>query len=859
MATVYLADDLRHRRKVAVKVLRADLAATMGSGRFLHEIEIAAQLQHPHILPLLDSGDADGFLYYVMPFVEGQTLRDRLLREGELPVSAALKILCEVVDALVEAHGKGVIHRDIKPENVLLAGRHALVADFGVAKAVNEATGRHQFTSAGVALGTPAYMAPEQASAEPNLDHRVDLYAVGVMGYEVLTGRPPFAGGTAQQVLAAHLTQAPEPVSKHRASIPPALEAVIMKCLAKRPADRWQTAAELLAVLEPLAATPSGGVTPTHTQPVPAVKEAVGGRRWMLRFGAVAGVVLVAIAAAVLRGRPEARIEFGPVKPVTTDPGLEIHPALSPDGKMLAYAAGPIARLKVYVRSVSGGSPIPVAKDLELNQQWPRWSPDGTRLLLMGGNSIYVVPALGGAPRMLIQQGAYATWSPDGESLAYVVGDTLFARGVDGGTANPLASGEALHSPDWSPDGKLIAFVSANSGYANGRGGLGNQGPSILMTVRAEGGEPAKLTGRKFLNTSPQWLADSRHLIILSSQDAGRDLYSLAVDESGKMRGNPVRLTTGLDVGTFSVSRDGTQLAYTAFPNAVNVWSIPIPSSGVLTEAAATQVTTGNQHIEGVAVSWDGKWLAFASDRQGNLDIYVLPIGGGGGEPRQVTTDPSYDFQPSWSQDGREIVFHSWRNESRDVFVVPATGGEEVLAAGGPAHEYYADWSPDGRSLVFGSDSTGSTEVARVDRGADGRWQVPRHLTSDGGSRPRWSPDGRTIAYLCRAGVCLISPTGGSPRTLLNHENADTSLRASYGSLLWSLDSRTVYLKTTGAAQPVSFWAIPAEGGAPRLLVRFGNPAFSASWFFGTDGKRFYFMVQDYQADIKVMEVRRPR
>jgi len=299
MATVYLAEDLKHRRKVALKVLRPELAATLGPQRFLREIEIAAQLQHPHILPLLDSGEAEGFLYYVMPFIDGESLRDRLARQGELPIPEAVRILAEVADALAQAHSLGVVHRDIKPDNVMLSGRHALVTDFGVAKAVSEATGRQTMTTAGVALGTPAYMAPEQATADPHVDHRADLYALGAMGYELLTGRPPFTGITPQQVLAAHVTQTADPVTAHRPSVSPVLSDVIMKCLAKRPADRWQSAEELLAQLEPLAAT-SGGTTPTQTAPVTAVTGAVD--PWYghpARVGGLFALVSVAMLGVV--------------------------------------------------------------------------------------------------------------------------------------------------------------------------------------------------------------------------------------------------------------------------------------------------------------------------------------------------------------------------------------------------------------------------------------------------------------------------------------------------------------------------------------------------------------------------------
>ncbi len=299
MATVYLAEDVKHHRQVAVKVLRPELAAALGAERFLREIEIAAGLHHPHILALYDSGEADGFLYYVMPYVEGESLRDKLDREGELPVAEAVRILRDVVDALSHAHEHGVVHRDIKPDNVMLSGRHALVADFGVAKAVSEATGRETLTSAGVALGTPVYMAPEQASADPHIDHRADIYAVGVLGYELLTGQPPFTGTSPQMILAAQVTETPDPVTKRRMTTPLALEQLVMRCLAKRPADRWQSAAELVPQLEALL-TPSEGITPTSTQPVSAVPSAGRGLRWRV-VAPVAAVVLAVGVWAVLR------------------------------------------------------------------------------------------------------------------------------------------------------------------------------------------------------------------------------------------------------------------------------------------------------------------------------------------------------------------------------------------------------------------------------------------------------------------------------------------------------------------------------------------------------------------------------
>ena len=309
MATVYLAEDIKHHRQVAVKVLRPDLAASLGKDRFFREIEVAAKLSHPHILPLHDSGEADGFLYYVMPFVEGTSLRDRLGMGGELPIHDVARILEQVADALAYAHARGVVHRDIKPDNVMLTGRHALVMDFGVAKAVSEATGRQGITTIGVAIGTPAYMAPEQAAAEENIDHRVDIYALGAMAYELLTGRPPFTGMTAQQVLAAHVTQAPVPVTERRTACPPALAAVVMKCLEKRPADRWQSAEELMRQLEVLV-TPSGGMPPTSAVPATTARAPISAARHRsLRAGyvGIGALVLAGIVWGVLHMRTGAR------------------------------------------------------------------------------------------------------------------------------------------------------------------------------------------------------------------------------------------------------------------------------------------------------------------------------------------------------------------------------------------------------------------------------------------------------------------------------------------------------------------------------------------------------------------------
>ncbi len=290
MATVYLARDVKHGRAVAIKVLRPELSQAVGGDRFLREINIAAHLQSPNILPLLDSGEADGLLYYVMPYVKGESLRDLIAKQGALAPSDAMRLLRDIVDGLAHAHRNGVIHRDIKPDNVMIAERHALVVDFGVAKAMSEATAHHELTSIGISLGTPAYMAPEQVAADPNVDHRADIYAVGVLAYEMLAGKLPFTG-TPQAVLSAHISSAPEPLLNLRPELPPAIAQIVMKCLEKDPGERFQSADELLAAIESLV-TPTASVVPmsrgSRTKRVAAVS---------------AGLVALAIVGYVATGR----------------------------------------------------------------------------------------------------------------------------------------------------------------------------------------------------------------------------------------------------------------------------------------------------------------------------------------------------------------------------------------------------------------------------------------------------------------------------------------------------------------------------------------------------------------------------
>jgi len=857
MATVYLAEDVKHHRKVAVKVLRPELAATLGEDRFFREIEVAAQLQHPHILPLLDSGQAEGFLYYVMPYVEGESLRERLAQHGELPVHDAVRILSEVVDALAHAHQHGVVHRDIKPDNILLSGRHALVMDFGVAKAVSEASGRQKLTTAGVALGTPAYMAPEQAAADPHLDHRVDIYAVGALGYELLTGRPPFTGLTAQEVLAAHVTQAPESVEKRRAGLSPALTQVLMRCLAKRPADRWQTAEELLAQLEPLV-TPSGGITPTGTQPVAAVRR---GPRWLKVALGTAGVVVVAAATIVLARPKPGVLTLGTVTQISFEPGLEIEPAISPDGKFVAYAAGPLSTTRIYLRQ-SGARPVALIADSGPAQRRPLWSPDGTRILYETDADLLVMPALGGAPRMMAHGACCAAWSQDGREVAYVRSSRRSRRGgerpesiyvtpADGGPSRFVALVSDPHSLTWSPDGRWLALVSGNDQFAVGAAELANKGPSAIVLVPAAGGVPVPVTDNAALNVSPAWTPDGDRLLFVSNREGARDVYTVRVTSGGMPAGKPSRLTTGLNAHSISLSADGRRLAYSAYTSHANVWAIPIPTDGPVSVDRATQVTMGNQTVESMTLSPDGRWLYFDSDRSGNADIYRMPLGGG--EPQQLTTSPADDFSPNVSPDGRWVAFHSLRFGTRDIFVMSAEGGEAQRVTDDPGEEGLPIWSPDGRSLSYqltGTDTRDGLYV--ISRDESGRWGPPRQVWSHPNAG-RWSPDGRALLSAWTDGIWLIPAAGGRPQQV--HGLPDT-VNARELALQWSRDGRTIYFKASDHEGRASFWALPATGGRPRMLVRFEDPtkpSYRLDW--ATDGRRFYFTISDRQSDIYVAEL----
>jgi serine/threonine-protein kinase len=857
MAFVYLAEDLRHGRKVALKVLRPELGPALGGERFLQEIRVTAKLHHPNILPLFDSGEISGVLYYVMPYVDGETLGDRLRREKQLPVADAVHIATEVANALAFAHRNGVIHRDVKPRNILLQAGEPLVSDFGIALGGTEKTdqrvmgGEHP-------IGTPEYMSPEQTRGDRTLDERSDVYSLGCVLYEMLVGEPPHTGSTAESVVTKVLGDAPTDIRRRRDTVPPSIERVVQKALAKLPADRFSTAAEFAAALK-------AGARPTYASGEGT--RVIAGRNTRQLLWLAGAAVLIALALVttltILRGNGAQIITVGQTRRVTLAEGLELDPAISPNGEMLAYAAGPLGAMKLYVEQAAGGRSVALTGNVPGHHRWPRWSPDGTRIAFVanesGRSTVQIVPALGGPSRVVVQTAGGegevfgVAWSPDGRQLAYGMFGGIYTVPVDGGEQRLVADMVDGHSPSWSPDGSKIVFVLGNPTFVFGTFVLGNIAPSSIWVVSASGGDPVQVTEGTFLHMSPVWTPDGKSIVFVSSRAGRRDIYQLELGSTGRAKGEPVRLTTGLNAHTVSLAGDGSALVYSVLDMQANIWSIEIPTRGPVSTLSAQPVTEGNQAIEGLAVSPDGSWVAYDSDMNGTQDIYRLRLGGS--EPQQLTDDPRDDFYPAWSPDGTEIAFYSFRTGKRDLWIMDADGANEKQVTSGPGHNRAPQWSPDGQSLVYHSDRTGRSELFIVSReGGPDAWGVPRQITEGGGFNAHWSPDGRFIAYIGDLAVQVISPDGGEPRAVTVPPD-DPNAPAPW-AVAWSPDSRLVYYKAFDSERHSSFWSVPTTGGTPQLLVTFDNPELqSRRNEFATDGTRFFFTVGVHESDLWVMDL----
>jgi tRNA A-37 threonylcarbamoyl transferase component Bud32 len=763
MATVYLARDLRHEREVAIKVLREDLSASLGSGRFLREIKIAAQLQHPHILPLLDSGEADGFLFFVMPYIKGQSLRERLDREGELPVHEAVRLLTEVVDALVEAHEHGVVHRDIKPDNVMLSGRHALVTDFGVAKAISEATGRNTVTTLGVAVGTPTYMSPEQAAADPHVDHRSDIYSVGVMAYEMLSGRPPFTGSTPQQVLAAHVTEAPDPVSKRRHAITPALDAIVMRCLAKRPADRFQTAAELHAALEPLA-TPSAGITPTQTRPT----EATPSRRRIPLIVVGVGVVLAAILFVATRSHsPVQAAAPTPVTAQATTSGEAEVPSISPDGTRIAYAtkrcdpAGS-CRYDLVVQDIGGAGTLTVASGAT-GVYAQTWSPDGRYLVLFGSFlpqwGAYLIPAtvqgpaqyLGCCRAEFLTTADTVLQSPlvnPGDTVAYLRIMTTADRRVRDSirVSRPEVDMRAFPSADGK---RILVAIERRNG-------------SWLVRVMGRDGritDTTSLTASLNGTSRVQWAPDGRGFLMAAAVPGTIDVYDVlhqAIDRSGRIdpQVDTIWHRATMQKGFFDLTLDGSTLAYAQGTRENKLVALRSTDGS---DANFTQriFATSTAGLTG-GISPDGRQVALvriltAGGDHPRIRLSLMPADSGA----EVAASPPLDTLVDWTWPhgtGTGLMYLSPQSKGvdrLDGFDLPSGRATTLLTVPDTAADLRIFALPDGRLITFRA-----TERDLVIRSASGA--IDRRVPIPAGLYQGWNqiiriasaPAGDEIALL---------------------------------------------------------------------------------------------------------------
>ena len=860
MSHTFVALEKSLGRRVVVKVLPSGMGAHVSIERFRREIQFAARLAHPHIVPLLTVGEVDDLPFYTMPFVKGESLRTKLARDGELAVNDAVRVLRDVAAALAHAHAEGVVHRDIKPDNVILSGGVAVVTDFGVAKARDVAATPEEepkdaapwVTSLGMALGTLAYMSPEQATGDPHVDHRADIYSFGCMAYELFTGSAPFTQRSPQQILSAHVHEVPEPVDKRRPSIPFALAKLVMRCLEKRAADRPQSAEEVLAALDAMT-------TPTGTMPTASYRPAPVSRRpWVILT--TVGVLLAVAMMVVIVRRPPRPFTLGNTTQLSAEPELELDAAISPDGRFVAYSAGIFGQMRIFVRQVEGGRKIEISGAVGGSHRWPSWSPDGARLAFMGADAIYVVAALGGAPDRAVEAPGHLlrtpAWSPDGLQLAYTDDRGLWVRALDGGEPRQLVETLAAHSPVWSPDGRRIAYVDENSTYITD---IGNIAPSAIAVVPAAGGEVRQLTVRTRMHASPRWTPDGRGLLFVSDLGGARDIYQLALTSDARAIGEPMRLTTGLNAYSMSLSADATRLAYSVLLLRSNLWSAPVTRGGATPAAAARQVTAGGQVIESVDVSPDGAWLVYDSNRNGNQDIFSLPVAGG--DPVQLTRDPADDFGPSWSPDGREIAFYSVRGGTRDVHVMDADGRNVRMATNGPGQDYFPDWSPDGRTIAFtGTAAQAAREVFTASRDASGAWSAPVQRTF-GGNRTaayqRWSPDGRWVAWAVNDGVALLDATMPAGPAAVRRLPAAVS-EGIVRSVAWGRDATEVYYLTATGARPNEIRAMPTRGGASRLLMRLdGEGWVQRIQRFATDGTTLFFALATDEADVWVMTVAR--
>jgi Tol biopolymer transport system component len=746
MATVYLAEDLKHHRNVALKVLKPELAAVVGAERFLGEIETTANLQHPHILPLFDSGEADGFLFYVMPYIEGESLRERLGREQQLPVEDALAIAEKVAAALQYAHEQGVVHRDIKPANILLSRGEPLVADFGIALAVSQAGGG-RITETGLSLGTPHYMSPEQAAGERTLDKRSDVYALGCVVYEMLTGQPPFGGPSAQAVLARILTGEAEPVREHRKSVPVHVDAAIHTALERLPADRFESAAAFARALR----DPSYGA---EGRAAAGTAAGAGGRWWRLAALALALVALASAAVAFAFTRPG---DPPPVRRYSMElAGDAVSPSvvgrridISHDGSTVAFVGlGESGATQIWIRRRSELEARPLSRT-EISSM-PTFSPDGQRIAFGTGNARFGIASLGGEPPVVFEAPGNQTFGLDwglDDRLYYAGLDGIYRIPPGGGDAERVtrvdtAAGEFLHVyPELLPGGRGLIYTS-----------IRNVGPDPdAMRVQVMDLESGEV--RTSIRGIQARYARAGYLMLVSPS-AERTLLAAPFDlRRLEVTGDAVALSQGIGVTTngvdLALSDDGT-LIYLSSPS---------DGSGAMTPVIVARDGSSRpidpawkESFSSLAVSPAGDQIAVSIIGREGEHIWVKNLDGS--PPAKRTFEGPSHQRPEYTPDGRALVYYNNLGGGFDLWRVPADGSGRAEVFVDEARDVVeAEFTPDGRWIIVRTNALQAPGADIIARriGSDGSLEgeaVPLLTTAAGERAPAVSPDGRWLAYV---------------------------------------------------------------------------------------------------------------
>ena len=831
MATVYLATDERHRRRVAMKVLLPELSALLGPERFLKEIELTASLQHPHVLPLFDSGAADGLLWYVMPFVEGETLRAKLARDRQLPIDDAVRIASEVASALEHAHRHGVVHRDVKPENILLGDDgQALVADFGIALAVRQAGGT-RMTRTGLSLGTPQYMSPEQATGDRGVDARTDVYALGAVTYEMLVGDPPFTGPTAQAVLARIIGDDPPPPTRTRRTVPPHVEAAVLRALEKLPADRFGSAAAFAAAL----------AQPTASHVVAGTRALASRASAALAVGVVAAVIVAAWTVGRADGRAGAvaggAAARGPVRFFIEGDSASLGPsgpAVSPDGRTVVYAREGPDGVRLYARRIDELTPRPLRGSEDADE--PFFSPDGAWVAFFARGALRKV-RLDGGPAVVVTEipppaeFAGGSWGDDGRIL-YAVGwrNAVYRVSAEGGVAArvPVAdTTQAVGTPSLLP-GSRAALVTATPASAT-------TGERVAVLDLATG-----RLRRLGPGSAPRYVAG--HVVYAT---AAGELYRQPFDlERLEATGPAVPVATGLarlmgGAPAFDVSRSGT-LAYRVGGS---------PSEAANLRLTLTDRTGRELRAIPARVPWtprfspDGGRIAYAARAPGrdSSDLWITDVESGA--TQRLTTDANESSDPQWSPDGRALAFSANAAGAKDVFVQALDGGPRRLLTRRPGYQFPADWSHEARAVLFVEFAIVGDRAGQQDlwvQPLDGGAARPYLTTSARELGARVSPDGRWVAYTSdetgRDEVYVQSyPTPGR-RTLVSAQGGMHPV--------WRRDGRELYY--WHREQLVAAQLEDRGAGAP-LVVRGRTPLFHAPYPGGVlamydasaDGARF--------------------